>query len=54
MRFFEILPVSASEEAALATIDHGSGNSIFRTGTGLSAHLDVDFLMDVFGFAEML
>ena len=33
-------------------IDHGSGNSTCRTGTGLSAHLDDDLLTDVFAVAE--
>ncbi|MCP5488921.1 MAG: hypothetical protein H7A43_09760 [Verrucomicrobia bacterium] len=33
-------------------IDHGSGNSTARTGTGLSAHLDDDPLTDVFAVAE--
>ena len=50
--FFEKLPVSASAEAARAMIAHGSGNSTCRTGTGLSAHLDDDFLTDFSGDAE--
>lgn len=33
-------------------IDHGSGNSTARTGTGLSAHLDDDLLTAISGVAE--
>jgi hypothetical protein len=33
-------------------IDHGSGNSTCRTGTGLSAHLDEDVLTVTSAVAE--
>ena len=33
-------------------IDHGSGNSTARTGTGLSAHLDDDLLTAISAVAE--
>lgn len=37
---------------AAATMDHGSGNSTARTGTGLCAHLDDDLLTAISGVAE--
>ena len=52
MRHSAISSPSASAEAACAMIDHGSGNSTCRTGTGLSAHRDDDLLTDVFAVAE--
>ena len=44
-------PVAVAMCAA-ATMDHGSGNSTARTGTGLSAHLDDDLLTAISGVAE--
>ena len=38
--------------SAAATIDHGSGYSTCRTGTGLSAHRDDDLLTVISRDAE--